>query len=231
MSIKKHYILILFSLLFLLPQLQAKPTKRDNKQGLLSTVRENKDDQHINIQTLTVDENVCVPIVESPLAHRKIREYMAVQERSLQKLKQYGVSQVEFLRGSEVIKITIPMEKLFYQNSTKLLPKSELLMRPIARYGETYGMYHILIVAHSDNSGSIEYNLNLTISRAEALYDNLKELGINTNEIVTYGMGGESPIADNFTMENRQKNRRVEIYLIPGEEMIKLSLKGRLEVK
>lgn len=230
MSIKKHYILILLSLLFVLPQTEAKLLKR-NKKGLIASIRENRIGGHIDIQTLTVDENINVPIIESPLVHRKVREYMAEQGKILQKLKQHGVSQVDFIRGEEVIKLTILMDKLFYPNDTTLLNKSELLLRPIARYGEKIGMYHILIVTHSDNTGSIEYNLNLTLNRAEKIHEKLKQLGLKTSEVVVYGMGGEEHVVDNITMENRQKNRRTEIYLIPGEEMINLALRGRLEVK
>lgn len=230
MSIKKYNILILLSLLFVLPQAEAQLFKR-NKKELFSNVRENRVGEHIDIQTLTVDENINVPIIDSPLAHRKIREYMAEQAKTLQKLKQHGVSQVEFLRGDEVIKVTIPMDKLFYPNDTTLLNKTDLLLRPFARYGEAPGMYHILIVTHSDNTGSISYNLELTQNRASKIYSRLKQLGLETREVVIYGVGGEEPITDNLTMANRQKNRRTEIYLIPGEEMIYMSLRGRLEIK
>lgn len=228
MSIKKQYILIALSLLFVIPQVEAQLFNRQKKGGLL---KENKIEQPIDIQTLTVDENINIPIVESPLAHRKIREYMAEKVKSLQKLKQYGVSDVELLRDDEVIKVSIPMDKLFYPNDTTFLSKADLLMRPIARYGEEEGMYHILIVTHSDNTGSIDYSLNLTSNRAERIRTKLKQLGAKINEIVVYGMGSEEPVANNFTMESRRKNRRTEIYLIPGEEMIKLSLRGRLEIK
>ena len=228
MSIKKQYILILLSLLFAIPQVEAQLFNRQKKGGLLKDV---KSEQHINIQTLTVDENKNIPLIESPLARRKIREYMVVQEKTLQKLKQYGISDVESQRGGEVIKITIPMDKLFYPNDTTLLSKAELLLRPIARYGAEQGMYHILIVTHSDNTGSIDYNLKLTSLRAEKLYGKLKQLGAKTDEIVIYGMGGEEPLNDNLTMANRKNNRRTEIYLIPGEEMIRLSLRGKLEAK
>ena len=228
MSIKKQYILIVISLLLAIPQVEAQLFNRLKKGGLL---KDNKTEQIIDIQTLTVDENINIPVVESPLAHRKIREYMAVKEKSLQKLKQYGVSQVELLRNAEVIKVTIPMDKLFYPNDTLFLNKADLLLRPIARYGEEEGMYHILVVTHSDDTGSIDYCLNLTSNRADRLLLRLKQLGVKTKEIVAYAMGSEEPVTDNLSMESRRKNRRTEIYLIPGEEMIKLSLRGRLEIK
>lgn len=226
----QYILLILTLLLFVSPQAESQLLKREKKSGVQLSLRE-KTMPHIDIQTLTLDENINVPIIESPLAHRKIREYMAEQEKILQKLKQYGVSQVELQRGGEVVKLTIPVDKLFYPNDTTLFNKADLLLRPIARYGSDIGMYHILIVVHSDNTGSIEYNLNLTTKRAEQLHNKIKQLGLKTDEVVVYGMGGEEPLTDNLTMEKRKKNRRVDIYLVPGEEMIKLSLRGRLEVK
>ena len=123
------------------------------------------------------------------------------------------------------------MDKLFYPNDTLFFSKADMLLRPIARYGEDDGMYHILVVTHSDNTGSIDYCLNLTSDRAESLLNRLKQLGVKTKDIVAYAMGSEEPVTDNFTMESRRKNRRTEIYIIPGEEMIKLSLRGKLEIK
>ena len=71
----------------------------------------------------------------------------------------------------------------------------------------------------------------VTLKKYDIIYNKLKQLGLYTTEVVIYGMGGEEPKVDNLTMENRQKNRRTEIYLIPGEEMINLALRGRLEIK
>ena len=228
MYIKKQYILIAILLLLLVPQVDAQLFNRQKKGGVL---KDNKTEQPIDIKNLTVDENINVPVVESPLAHRKIREYMAEKVKSLQKLKQYGLSAIELLRGDEVIKLTIPMDKLFYPNDTAFLSKADLLLRPIARYGEEEGMYHILVVTHSDNTGSIDYCLNLTSNRAERLCAKLKQLGLKTKEVVMYAMGSEEPVTDNLTMESRRKNRRTDIYLIPGDEMIRRSLRGKLEIK
>ena len=228
MSVKKQYILLAILLFFAILQVDAQLLSRQKKGGLL---KDNKTEQPIDIKNLTVDENINVPVVESPLAHRKIREYMAEKAKSLQKLKQYGVSEVKLLRGDEVIKVTIPMEKLFYPNDTSFYTKADLLLRPIARYGEEEGMYHILVVTHSDNTGSIDYCLNLTSNRAERLCAKLKQLGLKTKEVVMYAMGSEEPVTDNLTMESRRKNRRTEIYLIPGDEMIRRSLRGKLEIK
>lgn len=230
MSIKKYYILITMAMILSLPQANSQLLKRQKGKGLIS-MRSNKEEQSIDIHTLTLDENIHIPVIESPLARRKIREYMASQVKILKKLEQRGISKVELIREQDVIKLTIPMDKLFYPNDTTMLNNSQLLMRPIARYGEVEGMYHILVVTHSDNTGSIEYNHNLTTLRAERIVDNLKNSGLKTTQIVTYAMGGEYPITSNFTMADRQTNRRTEIYLIPADEMIRLAQRGRLETK
>lgn len=71
------------------------------------------------------------------------------------------------------------------------------------------------IVGHTDNVGSVIYNLELSKLRAKAVGNYFKERGANENKIKEFGKGLSSPIADNKTEEGRAKNRRVEITIIP----------------
>ncbi len=36
------------------------------------------------------------------------------------------------------------------------------------------------------------------------------------------------PLKSNDSMDNRDKNRRLEIYLVPGEKMVQQAQKGRI---
>jgi OOP family OmpA-OmpF porin len=69
----------------------------------------------------------------------------------------------------------------------------------------------IRIEGHTDDIGSMEYNLKLSGNRAKSIKDYLVEMGINQSRITTAGLGYTQPIASNDTKEGRALNRRAEI--------------------
>ena len=73
---------------------------------------------------------------------------------------------------------------------------------------------------HSDDTGSEAYSLDLTRARARAVRDWFTRNGGNTDFVVIYEAGAFDPIASNETLEGRARNRRLDIYLIPGEKMV-----------
>lgn len=70
----------------------------------------------------------------------------------------------------------------------------------------------VRLVGHCDNRGSQEYNLPLSMNRANAAREYLESNGIASNRIDTDGKGKKQPAASNDTEEGRQLNRRVEVY-------------------
>ena len=69
----------------------------------------------------------------------------------------------------------------------------------------------ILLVGHTDSSGSDNLNLNLSIQRATAVKRYLINKGVQGARIRVKGEGESKPVGDNNTKEGRAKNRRVEI--------------------
>lgn len=69
----------------------------------------------------------------------------------------------------------------------------------------------IRIEGHTDNIGSMKYNIDLSQKRAQAVKDYLVEKGIHESRISTTGFGFKHPIAPNVTEEGRALNRRAEI--------------------
>jgi len=70
----------------------------------------------------------------------------------------------------------------------------------------------IEIDGYTDNIGSKEYNLKLSLKRAQAVKDILvKKYGINPKRIVVKEFGEKYPLLPNTTPTNRALNRRVEI--------------------
>lgn len=180
----------------------------------------------INIQELTLDENIAVPEIVSPYAARKIRELARDEIKRLQKVK--GIS-VTSERDGEVMKAVIPMESLFLPNDTLLWERAQYSLRPFAKYIARPDMFHMLIVTHSDGTGSAEYNLNLTDRRAQEIRKWFIDNGGAEEMIAIYGCGAEDPIAGNNSIENRRRNRRTDIYIVPGNALIKQAERGKID--
>ena len=68
----------------------------------------------------------------------------------------------------------------------------------------------IRIVGFTDSTGPAEYNLGLSLRRAESIRDYLVSQGISITRLSVMGKGEEFPIASNTTREGRADNRRVE---------------------
>jgi len=69
----------------------------------------------------------------------------------------------------------------------------------------------IRIEGHTDDIGSMKYNIDLSGKRAQAIKDYLVDKGIDPSRITTKGLGYAQSIADNDTPKGRALNRRAEI--------------------
>lgn len=72
----------------------------------------------------------------------------------------------------------------------------------------------IRIDGHTDNVGSVSYNRQLSLDRAQAVKDYLVSQGVNSERLHVKGFGADVPIADNDTEEGRGLNRRTEITIL-----------------
>lgn len=135
---------------------------------------------------------------------------------------------VDAIRNREVLVVTIPASKLFGPNQTELLESAGRFLEPFRRYLKEPDMYRVLVVMHTDNTGSEAYRENLTVERAEAVADWFEASGIDTEYLFPFAMSDDIPLVANDSFENRERNRRLEIYLVPGEKMIEKAKKGRI---
>jgi tetratricopeptide (TPR) repeat protein len=72
----------------------------------------------------------------------------------------------------------------------------------------------IEIGGHTDDEGTEEYNLDLSIKRAMAVYAYLLDHGITAARLSYKGYGESSPVSSNRSEEGRALNRRTEIRIM-----------------
>jgi outer membrane protein OmpA-like peptidoglycan-associated protein len=75
----------------------------------------------------------------------------------------------------------------------------------------THNDLHLTIDGYTDNTGTPETNLVLSQQRADAVKKYLIKRGVSDIHLTSNGFGEEHPIADNKTMDGKERNRRVEL--------------------
>ena len=88
--------------------------------------------------------------------------------------------------------------------------KSDRILGFALRAMQSRPEMELLIVGHTDNTGSRDFNMELSEKRAESVKAWLVNKGIDASRLTTTGKGPDEPIVPNTTPENLQKNRRVE---------------------
>ena len=139
-----------------------------------------------------------------------------------------GDCTVEAYRNKEVLLVTIPASLLFAPNGQTLKPGAADYLAPIRRYLREPDMYRVMLVMHTDNTGSEEYRDELTEQRVNAIFEWYEKSGSDTSYLFSYALGDDMPLKPNDSMDNRARNRRLEIYLVPGKKMVEQAKKGRI---
>jgi len=105
------------------------------------------------------------------------------------------------------------LDLTFHRLSDEVLPKSKLQVQQFARFLKENYLYNALIIGHTDNVGTDDENMALSLRRAKQVKKLLVSYGIDEVRLLAVGRGENEPIADNTTIEGRTTNRRTEIKL------------------
>lgn len=101
---------------------------------------------------------------------------------------------------------------LFDFDKADIKPESAATITEIAALLNNNPNLKLFIVGHTDNKGSLDYNMDLSQKRAGAVVDVLiTEHGIASSRVTAKGLGFLAPVASNSSEDGRAKNRRVEL--------------------
>ncbi len=119
------------------------------------------------------------------------------------------------------------IDVLFDSGQTELRPAARQMLVELAQVLERSEAkdLKVMVVGHTDNQRIVgvsmrdKYpnNFHLSTSRALAVADVLRGQGLNDQRIGIAGFGSHEPVADNQSAVDRQKNRRVEIFVLPRD--------------
>jgi outer membrane protein OmpA-like peptidoglycan-associated protein len=100
----------------------------------------------------------------------------------------------------------------FDHDRAEVKPESRPTLSEIATLLKKNENLELIVVGHTDNNGTLEYNLDLSLRRAQAVVAALtSQFGVNRSRLDARGVGFLSPVAPNTSEETRAKNRRVQL--------------------
>lgn len=145
--------------------------------------------------------------------------YMDKQENEFEQqlANERAQNQIEIERQqNEILKLTLSSEVGFDFDSATIKPGFYSSLNKIADIMNRYPQTDIAVIGHTDSVGNPDYNLRLSLQRANSVADYLMAQGVSRSRLSTEGRGQLEPIASNQTVAGRTENRRVEIYVIPN---------------
>ena len=133
--------------------------------------------------------------------------------------------------GTQYVKATFDSGLLFNTGSATLSAAAQASIKKfISNLVAEDNTYNMAICGFTDNAGwkgctaeqSKAKNLDLSQKRAESVKNQIVGSGYPASRLVSVkGYGEENPVADNSTAAGKEQNRRVEVYILPSDDMIK----------
>jgi len=121
-------------------------------------------------------------------------------------------------RVGEGILVTFDSGILFDVDSDGLRPAARQNLQNLANSLQKYRRTNVLLVGHTDATGSDSYNQGLSERRASAAASFLASQGLSSPRVETAGRGEIEPVAANDSERGRQQNRRVEVAIFANKQ-------------
>jgi len=147
-----------------------------------------------------------------------VGNYMDSQKKDLEKALQpemnKGVIHLQKLEQHRLL-ISMTSETAFDVDQTVIKPGFHYSMNKMAKILNKYGKTELLIIGHTDSTGSAKYNQHLSERRADAVRQYLLNVKVVPQRLSAYGKGESQPVASNANAAGRRLNRRVDIIVVP----------------
>lgn len=117
-------------------------------------------------------------------------------------------------RSVSSVRISWPSAVFFDVDSDVLREEAKEVVRLVAEaMKRDVGDLHLFVIGHTDDTGTLSYNMDLSERRARNVLKVLSRLAMPIARMTAAGMGEAQPAADNHTARGRAANRRVEFMI------------------
>ncbi|HCN83219.1 MAG TPA: hypothetical protein DIT07_06285 [Sphingobacteriaceae bacterium] len=216
----------------LVAQAYVEPYKKYHLKIIIADVSDNMYDSGVFIEdrSLTAKRDTLQPgFIDYPDYSKLINPRLILEGKKLADILPAKVAaEKPVVKQQTTVASKAEVEKLAAENVTIYFDIDKTVINPaemakLKKISEIYGKikddYNIRISGHTDNSGSLDYNLDLSKRRNQSVMDSLRKMitGNTFNVLSITEKAFLQPAADNSTDDGRTKNRRVEIIFIRKE--------------
>ncbi len=120
-----------------------------------------------------------------------------------------------------VVMISVADNLLFRSGSYKVNPKSHVLLQKLADVINSEPSMDVMIEGHTDSKSihtvGVQDNWDLSVKRATAIVRLLQsKYKVDPSRMIASGRSSYMPLTSNDTKENRARNRRTNIIILPN---------------
>lgn len=148
-----------------------------------------------------------------------ILEDVTTIEKPLEDIIVFNEEGVVIRKDGNNLVLSMPVEILFDFDSSKVKEGVKESLNTLGKALAENKDIKLKIDGHTDYIGTEQYNLNLSLKRANSIKNYLVGRGVSANNISIEGYGKQNPVANNSTEAGRAKNRRVE-FIISRDKVI-----------
>ncbi len=118
-----------------------------------------------------------------------------------------------------VVFISIADKLLFQSGSYNVTARAKEVLAKVAKVVNSKPDFECMVEGHTDNvpyqSGVLLDNWDLSVKRSTSIIRVLQSLDVNPAQLIAAGRADYVPLVENNTAENRSKNRRTRIVVLP----------------
>jgi len=118
-----------------------------------------------------------------------------------------------------VVFISIADKLLFQSGSYTVTARAKEILAKVAKVINSKPNFEAMIEGHTDSrsyqKGLLLDNWDLSVKRATSVVRILQDYNVSPTQLVASGRSSYTPLVDNDTAENRARNRRTRVILLP----------------
>ena len=135
-----------------------------------------------------------------------------------------------------VVFISIADKLLFKSGSYVVTEKAKVVLGKVAKVINDKPEFEAMIEGHTDSrsysNGVLIDNWDLSVKRSTSIIRELQTMGVNPSQLIAAGRSSYVPLVDNETAENRARNRRTRVVVMPKiDQFYEINERAKLRVK
>lgn len=217
---------------------------KDLRQSNQNLIQSNKDLTMLTAQGASNVEKTLESLREKDLKITRLQDAVTKKDSVMLALvtslkKEVGINDpdIEINVEKGVVFISIADKLLFQSGSYTVTTRAQEILGKVAKVIKSKPKFEAMVEAHTDNvpyqKGLLLDNWDLSVKRATSVVRVLEDLEVNPAQLIASGRSYHVPLVANDTPENRSKNRRTRIVVLPKidefYEMIENEMKSLSE--